>query len=49
MKQKDMERIPINYDLLRLITPQGIDLKSSRVQTGDVIQRYFIYQVFLLM
>lgn len=35
MKQKDMEKRPINYDLLRLITPQGIEFKSSRIQTGD--------------
>lgn len=46
MKQKDMERIPINYDLLRLITPQGIDLKSSRVQTGDVYSKIFYISGF---
>ena len=35
MKQKDVETRPINYDLLRLITPQGIKISSSRVQAGD--------------
>lgn len=41
MKSKDIEKIPINYDLLRLITPQGIEIKNNRVQMGEIFSRIF--------
>lgn len=46
MKAKDIERTPINYDLLKLITPQGIELKSSRVQMGEIYSRIFYISGF---
>jgi len=39
MKQKEMEAIPINYDLLNLITPQGILLKNNKVELGDITHK----------
>lgn len=39
MKQKEMEAIPINYDLLNLITPQGILLKNNKVELGEITHR----------
>lgn len=39
MKQKEMETIPINYDLLNLITPQGILLKNNKVELGEITHR----------
>ncbi len=39
MKQKEMEKIPINYDLLNLITPQGILLKNNKVELGEITHR----------
>ena len=32
MKSKKMEAIPINVDLLNLITPQGIEIKNNKVR-----------------
>ena len=46
MKEKDIEKIPINYDLLRLITPQDIEIKSSRVQMGENYSRTFYISGF---
>ncbi|MBR0491887.1 MAG: ATP-binding protein [Clostridia bacterium] len=46
MKSRDIERIPINFDLLKLITPQGIELKSSRVQMGEILSRLFYISGF---
>lgn len=39
MKQKEMEAIPINYDLLNLITPQGILIKNNKVELGEITHR----------
>ena len=39
MKQKDMEAMPINYDLLNLITPQGILLKNNKVELGGITHK----------
>ena len=34
MKTKEIEMMPINQELLNLLAPQGIEIKSSRVQMG---------------
>ena len=39
MKAKDMEAIPINVDLLNLITPQGIEIKNNKVQLGETTHK----------
>ena len=39
MKTKDIETMPINQELLNLIAPQGIEIKSSRVQMGENISK----------
>ncbi len=46
MKVKDIERIPINYELLRLITPQDIKVEFSRIKMGDNISRVFFINGF---
>lgn len=46
MKTKELERIEINYDLLRIITPQGIQLKNNRVQMGEIYSRCFYIRDF---
>ena len=46
MKSRDIERIPINFDFLKLITPQGIELKSSRGQMGEILSRLFYISGF---
>ena len=35
MKTKEIEIMPINQELLALITPQGIELKHNKVQLGE--------------
>lgn len=35
MKTKEIEVMPINQELLALITPQGIELKHNKVQLGE--------------
>lgn len=35
MKTKEIEAMPINQELLALITPQGIELKHNKVQLGE--------------
>lgn len=35
MKTKEIETMPINQELLALITPQGIELKHNKVQLGE--------------
>lgn len=39
MKQKEMETMPINYELLNLITPQGILLKNNKVELGEITHK----------
>lgn len=39
MKVKDIEKIPINTDLLNLITPQGIEIKNNKVQLGETTHK----------
>lgn len=39
MKTKDIERMEINQELLNLIAPQGIELKSNKIQMGDFISK----------
>lgn len=39
MKTKDIETMPINQELLNLIAPQGIEIKSSRVQIGEFLSK----------
>lgn len=39
MKTKDIETMPINQELLNLIAPQGIEIKSSRVQMGEFLSK----------
>lgn len=39
MKTKDIEIMPINQELLNLIAPQGIEIKSSRVQMGEFLSK----------
>lgn len=39
MKSKDIETMPVNQELLRLIAPQGIEIKSSRVHMGEFISK----------
>lgn len=39
MKTRDIETMPINQELLNLIAPQGIEVKSSRVQMGENISK----------
>ena len=38
-KTKDIETMPINQELLNLIAPQGIEIKSSRVQMGEFLSK----------
>lgn len=39
MKVKEIETIPINVDLLNLITPQGIEIRTNKVQLGDTTHK----------
>ena len=39
MKTKDIETMPINQELLNLIAPQGIEIKSRRVQMGEFLSK----------
>lgn len=39
MKTKEIEMMPINQELLNLLAPQGIEIKSSRVQMGEFISK----------
>ena len=39
MKTKDIETMPVNQELLNLIAPQGIEIKSSRVQMGEFLSK----------
>lgn len=39
MKTKEIEIMPINQELLNLIAPQGIEIKSSRVQMGEFLSK----------
>jgi len=39
MRTKEIESIPINQELLALIAPQGIEIKSNRVQMGEFISK----------
>ena len=39
MKTKEIETMPINQELLNLIAPQGIEIKSSRVQLGEFLSK----------
>lgn len=39
MKAKEMEAIPINVDLLNLITPQGVEIKNNKVQLGETTHK----------
>ena len=39
MKQKEMERIPVNQELLSLITPQGIDIKPNKCELGEFLHK----------
>lgn len=39
MKTKEIETMPINQELLNLIAPQGIEIKSSRVQMGEFLSK----------
>ena len=41
MKKNEIEKMPINYDLLKLITPQGINIQANRVQMGESLSRIF--------
>ena len=40
MKSKDIEKIPINRELVNLISPQHILLKPQRVEIGDYLAKY---------
>ena len=46
MKVKDMERIPVNNELLRLITPQDIKVEFNRVKMGEILSRVFFIHGF---
>lgn len=46
MKVKDMEIIPINQELLRLITPQDVKVEFNRIKMGDNISRVFFINGF---
>lgn len=39
MKTKEIEMMPINQELLNLISPQGIEVKSNRVQMGEYLSK----------
>lgn len=39
MKSKEIEKMPVNQELLKLIAPQGIEIKSSRVQLGEFLSK----------
>ena len=39
MKSKDIETMPVNQELLALIAPQGIEIKSNRVQMGEFLSK----------
>lgn len=39
MKTKEIETMPVNQELLNLIAPQGIEIKSSRVQMGEFLSK----------
>jgi len=39
VKKVEIEQIPINNDLLNLITPQGIVLKYNKVQLGEITSK----------
>ena len=39
MKTKEIEKMAVNQELLNLISPQGIELKSNKVQMGDFISK----------
>ena len=39
MKAKDIETMPVNQELLALIAPQGIEIKSNRVQMGEFLSK----------
>ena len=46
MKTKDIEKIPINYPLLKLITPQDIKVEFNIVLMGEAISRIFFVSGF---
>ena len=39
MRSKDIETMPVNQELLTLIAPQGIEIKSNRVQMGEFLSK----------
>lgn len=39
MRSKDIETMPVNQELLALIAPQGIEIKSNRVQMGEFLSK----------
>ena len=43
MKTKEIETMPINQELLALITPQGIELKHNKVQLGEYQHKLHVY------
>lgn len=40
MKQKEIEEMPINRDLLNLISPQHVLLKPQRAEIGDYLCKF---------
>lgn len=40
MKQKEIEEMPINRDLLNLISPQHVLLKPQRAEVGDYLCKF---------
>ena len=40
MKSKEIEKMPINRELLNLISPQHILLKSQRAEIGDYLAKF---------
>lgn len=44
MKQKEIEEMPINRELLNLLSPQHVLLKPQRAEVGEYITKFqYIY------
>ncbi|MBP3801052.1 MAG: DUF87 domain-containing protein [Clostridia bacterium] len=41
MKQKEFQKMSNNTELLELITPQGIKVKNTSIQTGETLSKIF--------
>lgn len=40
MKQGEIQAMPINYNLLNLIAPSGINLKRNSVEVGEYLTKF---------